>query len=212
MTTFRFSLLHNDSYAFRADVPLNQHQRVNQQIAPDMSGASRMGVRRCEVCGELTSKWEEPLFDLIIKKRRLDISITYDGVLIASPRFKSIYEANDLSGLVFRQLPNDPDFFAVYALKMVEFDAGRRKTRFITPCPRCGRFESVVGATPVFLKDGSEIKSSEFVRTDLEFGSGDEKHPLLICGEVVADSLSNSKLKGVDLAAINDNVGAKHDI
>lgn len=149
------------------------------------------------------SKWDEPLSNFVIKKRRLDISITYDGMLIASQRFKSFYDANDLSGLVFRQLPGDRDFSAIHAVKVVEFDAERRKPRFITPCPRCGRFESVVSATPVFLKAGSEVEGTEFVRTDLEFGSGDQKHPILICGQVAADSLSDAKLNGLDLLPIN---------
>lgn len=199
----------NDSYAFRTYPPLKEHQRIHQELVPDMSGASRPGVHRCDACGELTSKWDEPLVDLVIKKRRLDISITYDGVLIASQQFKSIYESNDLSGLVFRRLPDDHDFYAIHALKVVAFDAERRKTRFVTPCPRCGRFESVVGATPVFLKAGSEVEGLEFVRTDLEFGSGDEKHPLLICGQIAADSLSNAKLNGLDLSPVNENVGTK---
>ena len=176
-----------------------------------MSGASLPGVHRCEACGELTSKWDEPLLDLVVKKRRLDISITHDGVLIASRRFKSIYDQKELSGLVFRQLQDDRDFFAVHALKVVEFDAERRKTQFIAPCPRCGRFESVVGATPVFLKDGREVERREFVRTDLEFGSGDEKHPLLICGQVAADSLSNAQLYGVDLSPIKEDERRRAD-
>ena len=209
MTIFRFSLQHNDSYAFRTCPPHSEHQRIYQELVPDMSGASRSEVHRCDACGELTSKWDEPLVGLVIKKRRLDISLTYDGVLIASHRFKSTYDANDLSGLVFRQLPDDRDFFAIHALKVIEFDAERRKTQFITPCPRCRIFESVVGATPVILKAGSEVGTTEFVRTDLEFGSGDEKHPLLICGEDVAETLSNAKLNGLELIAIKEIVGTK---
>ena len=194
----------NDSYAFRNYPPLNNYQRIHQKLTPDMSGAIYQVVHRCESCGELTSKWNEPLINLFIKKRRFDISITYDGVLIASQRFKTIYDANHLLGLIFHQLPVDGEFFAIHALKVVEFDAERRKTRFINPCPRCGRFESVIGATPVFLKRGSKIEGLEFVRTNLEFGSADGKHPLLICGQVAADILSCAKLKGLDISTINE--------
>jgi hypothetical protein len=192
----------NDSYAFRTYPKLNQYQRIHQELVPDLSGPSRLEVHRCESCSELTSKWDEPLLGLVIKKRRWDLSITYDGVLIASQRFKTMYDANDLSGLVFHSLPDDHDFFAIRAVKVVEFDADRRQTRFINPCPRCGRFESVVGATPVFLKAGSLVEALEFVRTDLEFGSGDEKHPLLICGPTAAETLADAKLKGLDLSRI----------
>jgi hypothetical protein len=193
----------NDSYAFRAYPRDKAYLPVHQTLVPDMSGVSHPHVKRCETCGELTSKWDETLLGLVIKKRKWDISTTYDGVTIATHRFKSIYHSHDLSGLVFRQLPDDRDFFAINALKVVEFDAERRMTRFINPCPQCGHYESVVGATPVFLKEGSDFEPKEFVRTDLEFGSIDEKHPLLICGEFAAKTLSDAKLKGLDLSPID---------
>lgn len=202
MACFRASLQHNDSYAFRDYPPLTEYQRIHQELIPDMSGQSRSGVRRCEACGELLAKWEEPLVGLVVKKRKYDISVTYDGVVVVSGRFKVAYEQNGLSGLVFRQLPDDPAFFSVQATRVVAFDADRRKTRFTKPCSVCGRFESVIGASPVFLKAGNEIGEREFVRTDLEFAGGDEKHPLLLCGEAAAKSLCSTKLEGLDLIPI----------
>ena len=202
MRSFRFSLQHNDTYAFREYPPLTANQRIHQEILPDMSGKARSGVHRCEACGDLLSKWDEPLTGVVVKKRKYDIGSTYDGVTLVSQRFKTVYESSNLSGLVFRQLPDDPAFFAIRAMRSVEFDAERRKTRFINPCRKCGRFESVVGATPVYLKAGSEIGLREFVHTDLEFGSNDEKGPLLLCGAFAAEALEKAGLKGLDLDAI----------
>jgi hypothetical protein len=167
-----------------------------------MSGASRPDVHRCETCGELTQKWKEPLSGLVIRKRKYDISITYDGVVVVSQRFKCVFEAACLLGLQFRVLPDDAVFYTIHAARVVAFDAERRKTRFIKQCPQCGRFESVVGATPVYLKPGDQIDPREFVRTDLEFGSQDEKHPLLLCGNDAAQSLSRAKLRGLDLIPV----------
>jgi len=195
----------NDSYAFRGYPTQSDSQKSHQHLVPDMSGANQRRGRRCETCGELLSKWDEPLAGLIIKKRTYDISNTYDGVVVVSPRFMSAYEENKLFGLVFRRLPDDPDFFAIQASRTVEFDSDRRKTRFIRPCPSCGRYESVVGATPGCLRSGSEVEGPEFVRTDLEFGTSDEKQPLLLCGEVVANVLSHAKLKGLDLISIEES-------
>ena len=192
----------NDTYAFRESPPLTANQRIHQEILPDMSGKARSGVHRCEACGDLLAKWDEPLIGVVVKKRKYDIGSTYDGVTIVSERFKTTYESSNLTGLIFRQLPDDPTFFAIRALRSVEFDSERRKTRFINPCPKCGRFESVVGATPVYLKAGSEIGLREFVRTDLEFASNDEKHPLLLCGAAAAEALKNAGLKGLDMDAI----------
>jgi hypothetical protein len=192
----------NDSYAFREYPPLTNSHRIHQKLIPDMSGTCHPGVRRCEFCSELAAKWDEPLPGLVVKNRRYDISITYDGVELVSQLCKSACEASGLSGLVIRPLPDDPDFFAIRASRAIPFDSERRGTRFIKPCPASGRHESVVGATPAFLKTGTAVGGQEFVRTDLEFGSYDGKHPLLICGEVAANALCPRKLKGQGLIPV----------
>ncbi len=192
----------NDSYAFRDQPELTEYQRVHQELVPDMSGDSRPGLRRCESCGELLDKWNESLDGLVVRKRSYDLSSTYDGIKTISERFKAFYDSAGLSGLVFHQLPNDPEFFAIRPERAVEYDAETRGTRFIKRCPQCGCYESVVGATPVYLKAGQGIEPNEFVRTDLEFGSEDEKSPLLLCGESAAAALQASKLKGLDLECI----------
>ena len=192
----------NDTYAFRERPHLTEFQKIHQELVPDMSGLTRPGVRRCKTCAELLGKWEEPLAGVVVQKRKYDIGSTYDGWTFVSQRFKDVCESNVLVGLTFRVLPDDPKFFAIHAGRTVEFDAERRQTRFCKPCPQCGRFESVVGATPVYLMAGVAIGACEFVRTDLEFGSNDEKHPLLLCGEIAANALKSAKLKGLDLKPV----------
>ena len=199
MLGFQVSMQDNDSYAFREYPPLTEYQRIHQALLPDMSGNSRPNVLRCNACAELLGKWDESLSGLIVKKRKYDISVTFDGVTLVSKRFQSAYESAALSGLAFKQLPDDADFLAVRPSRSVEFDAERRKTRFINRCATCCRFESVVGATPVYLKAGTIIGLKEFVRTDLEFGSNDEKHPLLLCGRTAAEVIKNAKFKGIHL-------------
>lgn len=195
----------NDSYAFLDYPELTSFQRIHQSILPDMSGTSIALLPRCKACGELLEKWSEPLNGLKLRKRIYDMSSTYDGIRIVSERFRAVYSEAALSGLEFRELPNDPGFYAIRPTRAVEFDVERRKTRFLKPCPNCGRFESVVGATPVCLKPGVEIAPNEFVRTDVEFASGDGKHPLILCGDHAAGVLLGAKLKGVDLTEISDN-------
>lgn len=192
----------NDSYAFREYPKLTEFQRVHQDIVPDMSGNSRTGFQRCEACGELLDKWNEPLVGLVVKNRRYDFSSTYDGIRTVSQRFKSAYESAGLTGLIFRQLPDDPEFFAIRPERAVEYDAERRGTRFIKPCAHCGCYESVVGATPVFLKPNANIKSNEFVRSDLEFASDDEKSPLELCGDAAATALRAARLKGLEIELV----------
>jgi hypothetical protein len=204
MALYLFSLQDNDSYAFRMYPRLTDYQQIHQELVPDFSGEAVAGAHRCAACGELLNKWEETLSGLVVKKRRYDIASTYDGVDVVSRRFKSTFEKAGLTGLVFRQLPDDPTFFATGATRAVLFDSERRKTRFVGPCAKCGRYESVVGATPVYLSPGSNVNRNECVRTDLEFGSDDEKSPLLICGDIAAEALSSAKLRGLDLVPLED--------
>ena len=197
MTFFRVSLQSNDTYAFRDQPSLNANQRLHQGLIPDMSGASNDDVRRCRECHELIDKWNESLLRLVVNDRHYDLSLTYDGILVASNRFAEIYNTTGLEGLLIRQLPSDPEFNLVKATRAVCFDYVKRKTRFGNRCPLCGLYDSVVGATPVFLKTGTVVKDREFVRSDLEFGSSDEKHPLLLCGHAAAEALVAASLKGV---------------
>jgi len=46
-------------------------------------------------------------------------------------------------------------------------------------CKSCEQFESIIGATPAYLKGLSSLDKG-FYRTDIEFGSSSEKSPLII--------------------------------
>jgi hypothetical protein len=191
MDGYRLALEWNDSYAFRDYPLLTDYQRIHQALVPDISGPSKIVVKRCEKCGDLTNKWDESLAGLVIKERQYDVSVTYDGVVVVSDVFKRACDVASLSGLAFRRLPSDPGFYSIRPLRVVPFDYERRKTRFLNKCDMCGAWEAVVGATPVFLKAGSVIGDREFVRTDLEFGNLDRKHPLILCGMESPSALQN---------------------
>jgi hypothetical protein len=192
------------TYAFREPPSLTELSQIHQGVMPDMSGPQHSGIKRCTACGELLAKWDEPPKEIALKKLNFDFGVTYDGVKLVSKRFRSVYEQSALCGLHFWQLSGQQLFFAIQAIRTVRFDSDRRKTRFSKQCNLCGRFESVIGATPVMLKCGTEIGTHEFVRTDLEFGSNDEKSPLLLCGPVAAEVLRNEKLSGLDLEPVQE--------
>lgn len=192
----------NDSYAFRGrpvESRLGQASEIEQTLIPSMTGKPFAGVRRCAQCGDLLSKWSESLAGLVLARRRYDLSITYDGIVIASHRFRSLCQDSGLTGLQFKPLPDDPDFVHVVATIIVPFDSVRRGTRFIRQCAVCGMYESVVGATPVYLQQGASVPDAGFARSDLEFGSDDEKHPLLLCGATACAVIAASDVEGVDL-------------
>jgi hypothetical protein len=188
-----------ESYAFRESPAARPNDRLLQKLVRDQSSASRVTPRRCSTCGELLAKWEEPLTGLVIKKRRFDLSVTYDGVYIASHAFRTICCVNGLTGIDFFALPDDPDFFSLQVTYVVKFDAERAGTRFSKLCPKCGRYESVVGVTPICLMPGVMVPDTGFARTDLDFGTRDGKAPAILCGVSAGRILKAAKLKGLFL-------------
>jgi hypothetical protein len=49
---------------------------------------------------------------------------------------------------------------------------------------------------------GSPIVPDGFFRTDVEFGSGDELHPMVVIGPDVGTALAAQGLRGLDLKPI----------
>jgi hypothetical protein len=161
----------------------------------------REDAKRCATCGQLLAKWEEDLSTVRMpRKLKYDVSTSYDGVVVVSARFRELYEAKGMTGLQF--IPLSESAFAIQATRLVQFDAVSRGTRFVDKCDACGQYESVVGAAPAFLTSGADVAEMGFARTDLEFGSGDEKSPVLICGDSAATALREAKLKGIDLEEV----------
>ena len=200
---FYFVIQYNDSYAFREYPRLSRNQRMHQAILPDMSGRDRPGVRRCDICHELVDKWSLPLAGLRLKRRKYDISITYDGVYVASRTFVSACDRLNIEGPTFSLLPEEDDFFSVKFERTVGFDIEKRGTRLLGPCPTCGQCDEVIGANPIFLVAGAVIGELEIVRTDIEFGSDDGKMYLLLCGAKARQLLSEEGLRGVVLCPLD---------
>lgn len=163
----------------------------------------RTDVRRCARCGELLQKWSEAIGDTSIPKTlKRDVSGSYDGVTVVSGRFLEAYEEGQLTGLRFTAL--NGGFSAIRPEREVAYDSGRRGTAFETQCPQCGRFNAIAGATPAFLIPPVVVGPREFVRSDVEFGSNDEKAPLILCGADAAKVLKSARLNGLELESVRD--------
>lgn len=160
----------------------------------------RSDLRRCPSCGELLSKWDENLSDVpLASVPKNDVSYSYDGVLVVSKKMRDAVLQANLVGLTFRPLKKD--LFSATAEHTVKFDWIRRGTRFENRCSVCGRYESIIGVTPVFLLAPIDILPNGFARTDLEFGARDEKSPVLLCGDDAARHLKKARLRGLTLVS-----------
>ena len=153
-------------------------------------------VRRCSSCGQILDKWDLSHEDLTLDRVRGEVSASYDGLMVVGERFRCEYESSGWEGLEFRST-GSPEWSWIRSPRRVCVDTVRRKTRLLEKCESCGIFGQVAGATPPFVKES--VESNSFVWTDVEFGSGDEKHPLLLCGDAIGESLRRSKFKGLDI-------------
>ena len=120
--------------------------------------------------------------------------------LIISGRFRRAVPSD---GLRFVELETEPGFYALIAENQVAFDAARRRTTLERKCDECQRYFVIAGAYPVFL--ASAVPLPDVIsRTDLEFGTGDEQHPLTLLGCRLAAEVRKANLTGLELKAILD--------
>lgn len=147
----------------------------------------------CPKCGYRTD-FEYINKNFRVKRRTNDISYTYDGYCIVSLKFKEACERAHLQSVQFTKLPGDKEYFHLKSACIVEFDTEKRKTRFENKCEECGNYESTVGATPAFIK--GEL-ASDICRTDIMFGSGNAKHPMILISEKAKEVFEREKLNGV---------------
>ena len=169
---------------------LSKHDN-NSQVLPTKAPSFK-----CDRCGTKRIR-PNPLPDFRLYKKTLDLSATLDGFDIASARFKTFCEAHRCAGVEFTSIPCLPKFFNMTVTPIVEFDTVKRGTEFEDYCTECGNYESVIGATPVALKNVIAPLTEGFFRTDVEFASGHEKSPVLIVGVHTYELLKPERFKGV---------------
>ncbi len=158
-------------------------------------GDTKAGFRKCEKCGyRVAPIVTNPAY--VPRKTRHDLTSTYDGQWIVTEAFKSLCEREGYPGLDFLPFENDARHFHLVPRRQVKFDSARRKTRFERLCKTCNRYESVVGATPAYLRRRGPLPAGVF-RSDLAFASGDEKSPLLLVGEGTRDKIVAARLEGI---------------
>lgn len=157
----------------------------------------------CSSCGSYISSESYFPNKLRLKSLKQDFSFTYDGRLILSSRAKVFLEENASTELRFYQVNSTPEVFVIEVPDKAIFDAEKRKTRFIGKCGKCGKFESIVGSTPPFLKNTSDIDRMGIYFTDIQFGSGKEKAPLIIVGENLGKMLKK-EFKEIDLEKVRE--------
>lgn len=127
---------------------------------------------------------------------RADLSFTYDGAAIASARLREACLRLGIGGASWRDVGGGA--WHLVATRVLPFDAARRGTRFTARCAACGEPADVVGATPAFLLPDAATAAPGFARTDLAFGSGLARAPLLLLDDASVAALRRERLRGID--------------
>ncbi|WP_145259936.1 hypothetical protein [Calycomorphotria hydatis] len=156
----------------------------------------------CATCGRKTDpEYINP--DFRVKSRKRDLSVTYDGYVLVSKRFRKFCETHDWSKFIsFSTLPSDNDYFVFKPVQVLKFDSERRRTRFEDLCPECNHFFNVIGATPVFLRNVENPLTEGIFRSDLEFASGHAQSPLIILGTETAKEIRRQAFQKLDIKPI----------
>ena len=200
LLAYQMSIHNDDSYMLGPDTYRVPHEVRYYHWRFGVGGVPHPAT--CPACGrKIDSEYVNPTFR--VHHRRRDIVTTYDGYHLVSSRFRDFCIANNWHrDLRFLPLPADDKYFVLKPSTVLEFDSERRKTRFEQHCSVCNHYFSVIGANPIFLRGVIEPITHGFFRTDLEFASGHEQHPLLILGTETANAIKSERFQKIHLTPI----------
>lgn len=141
--------------------------------------------------------------DFALKKKKYNISSTYDSFTIVSEKFKTFCQNEKYKGLKFITLPKSQGFYWFKVNNIIEFDCDARKTRFINYSEACDGYEEIIGADPACLKNKTPLPDG-FFRSDICFGSTYQKSPLEIVGKATMTKLKLAGFKEIFFEKILD--------
>jgi len=155
----------------------------------------------CPQCGRKTDPdYIDPHFKL--RRKRMDMSATYDDYVIVSERFRDFCIERAIAGIEFVALPSQPKHFRLVVRNVLEVDleasVGVRQQCY---CDRCGEYAGVFGTGGLRFK-GVEGPIQGFFRTDLEFAQAHELGPVLIIDCELAAAMKAAKFRGLCLNKI----------
>ncbi len=130
-----------------------------------------------------------------IRRRSLDVSTTYDRAEIVSEKFKSFCDKINLKGISFFNLQNQKSHYLMIVNNILEYDNEPNRLTSIEYNDECQEFNEVVGAYPIKLKS-QKILNKGIYRTDIEFGRGYAKSPVIIVDCETFKLMKKEKFKG----------------
>jgi hypothetical protein len=158
----------------------------------------------CKTCGTCLDYRYCPDEIPLDVSSRYHVGSTYDNRTMFSEAFIEHCRPLLRSGDYLRPIKaGQQRYYYLFPEQVTSFDSTRRETRFSEPCPQCGGHGSIVGAHPAFLCTNMPLELG-FFRTDLGFGSKQEKFPLILVGEEGRSLIDRRKWRGLEWSEIRD--------
>lgn len=170
--------------------------KILTQLDENKSMHKILSPNTCPVCHAPLSHEINPNF--IASRRQTPIRSTYDGYCIVTEKFKQFCTENNYPNLVFKELPKSPGYYCFSPQDVFPLDPIRREVEIFPPCPSCGEYEGVYGATPAYKAEYFSLPSNDFIyRSDLEFGDKGKRSPLIIIGLETEIKMKKYGLKSI---------------
>lgn len=149
----------------------------------------------CSECGSVQDASYVPSMLVVHSGGPFGLGTTYDGKALCSTATKELMTSEGLA-VDFKVVNSHIGLHHFEPRERLAFDVEKRRTQFIGPCSRCGRFAEIIGSQPIFLRDVYAPIRTGLFRTDVEFGSGRSKGPELLVGIETKEKLVKIKFGG----------------
>jgi hypothetical protein len=127
-----------------------------------------------------------------------DVCRTYDGYYLISPRLRSFFERQRLSGLLFLPLRNSTRYSVLKCTNILEI-IRPATSKMEEQCPRCGQCKSVWGNTPEkahYKGVDAPLRHGLFF-SDIRVGYYPQMGPMLIAGTETWRNMVAQGFKGL---------------
>jgi hypothetical protein len=155
-----------------------------------------VNVPKCQKCGCVTD-YDYISPNMVLNIKKFDISCTYDNRYIVSRKFKEFCEKNKYTNIDFFKLPHEINFFKLRVNNLISEDLEKKKLRYEKYCDICQRYESVIPAYPIILKNNKEVLKEGFYASDIFIGNGNGKINTYFIGIETFTKMKKEKFKGI---------------
>lgn len=200
-----FLIYDNDSYMLGEETKNVDDPKLRKYMDWRFLVDGELHPATCRSCGrKIETNYLNPNFKL--NKKRMSLSATYDGYVIASKKFKTFVEQKGFSNILFRSLPSVKGHYQFITNNVLKYDMESRYLKLEDFCDSCKSYCSITSPAAV-LADVCKPLEKGIYRTDLEFGTSYEQTPILITDIQTANEMDKA-FKDIDF----DDLYSKDDI